>query len=91
MIKNRISAFCIFVVFFLLFWNVLDYLFTTFFTRGIYIFGAGSDFVLPVVVAIVLGYLFFSEIKSIRSNLAFFYKISDPPYTRYTADLFNDL
>ena len=59
MIKNKYVAFVLFVIAFLAFWNLADYLYTTFITNGTYHFTAGADGALPVVSAIIPGYLLF--------------------------------
>ena len=63
MIENRVVAFGLFVALFLVFWNIIDYLCTTFLTRNLYQFSAGSDLSTPLVTAVVLGYLFFLRNK----------------------------
>ena len=47
------------VIGFLVFWNLADYLYTTYITSGAYHFEAGNDGAIPGVVAIVSGYLLF--------------------------------
>ena len=64
MIKNKYVAFVLFVVVFLAFWNLADYLYTTFITSGTYHFAAGTDGALPVGIAIVSGYLLFVKKNS---------------------------
>ena len=59
MVKNKYVAFVLFVIAFLAFWNLADYLYTTFITNGAYHFAAGSDGALPVGIALVSGYLLF--------------------------------
>ena len=59
MIKNKYVAFVLFVIAFLAFWNLADYLYTTFLTDGVYHFAAGTDGAIPVAAAIVSGYLLF--------------------------------
>lgn len=59
MIKNKYVAFVLFVVAFLALWNLADYLFTTFITRGTYQFAVGIDGVIPAVIAVVCGYFLF--------------------------------
>ncbi len=59
MIKNKYVAFVLFVIFTLAFWNLSDYLYTAFITKEAYHFTVGSDCALPVVVALVVGYLIF--------------------------------
>ena len=58
MVKNKFVAFVLFVIVFLACWNLVDYLYTTFITKEAYHFAVGTDGVLPVVVAMVSGYLF---------------------------------
>lgn len=64
MIKNKYFAFVLFVIAVLAFWNLFDYLYSTLITRSAYQFAMGSDLGLPVVVAIVAGYLLFLRKKS---------------------------
>ena len=64
MIKNKYVAFILFIIIFLAFWNLADYLYTTFITSGAYHFAAGTDGVLPAAVAIVSGYLLFMRKNS---------------------------
>lgn len=56
MIKNRNTAFAIYVVLFVVFWNIAEMLWRTLISRS----GAGGiDIFLPLVLAIVTGFLFF--------------------------------
>jgi len=64
MIKNKYAAYILFIIAFLAFWNLLDYLYSTFITGGSYHFTAGSDMGLPVVVAVAVGYILFLRKKS---------------------------
>ncbi len=59
MIKNKYVAFVLYIIVFFAFWNLADYLYTTFITGGSYHFSAGTDGALPAAVAIVSGYLLF--------------------------------
>ncbi len=59
MVKNKYVAFVLYIIAFLAFWNLADYLYTTFLTGGAYHFTAGVDGALPVGIAIVSGYLLF--------------------------------
>jgi len=59
MIKNKKAAFGLFVVLCLIFWNIMDYLYSTFITKSAFQFAAGSDLILPLVVSIVVGYFAF--------------------------------
>ena len=63
MIKNKYVAFVLFVIAFFAVWNLADYLYTTFITSGEYHFAVGTDGALPVVVAIVCGYILFVRKK----------------------------
>ena len=45
------------------FWNLLDYLYATLITHNGYRFGAGTDLLIPIVVAGVSGYLLFLRKK----------------------------
>ena len=64
MVKNKYIAFGLFIIVFLAVWNLADYLYTTLITNGTYHFGAVVDGVIPVVVAIVVGFLLFLRKKS---------------------------
>ena len=64
MVKNKYVVLVLFVIAFLAFWNLADYLYTTFITSGAYHFAAGTDGALPVVVATVTGYLLFVREKT---------------------------
>jgi len=59
MIKNRWTAFVLFVILFTAFWNVLDFLYTRFIAGGSYGFSAAGDMLAPVAVGVVAGYLLF--------------------------------
>ena len=59
MIKNRTVAFVIFVVLFMIFWNLLDFIWATLITKNPYRFSAGTDLGFPLVIALVIGYLLF--------------------------------
>lgn len=64
MIKNKYVAFVLFVIVFMAFWNLVDFLYTTFIARGTYHFTALIDGVIPAVVAIVVGFLLFLRKKA---------------------------
>ena len=59
MMKNKYVVFGLYVILFLTFWNVLDFLYSTLITNSKYQFGAGSDLFTPLVAALASGYLFF--------------------------------
>ena len=59
MIRNKYVAIVLFVIVFLAFWNLADYLYTTFITSGDYHFTALTDGIIPAAVAIVSGYFLF--------------------------------
>ena len=63
MIKNKVAAFILFIILFLVFWNLVDYLYSIFITGSAYRFTALSDMGLPVVVAAVSGYILFLRKK----------------------------
>ena len=64
MIKNKYVAYILFIVVFLIFWNLLDFLYVTFISRNAYQFAAGTDLGIPVAAAVVVGYLLFIRKKS---------------------------
>jgi len=64
MIKNRYAAFVLFIIAVLAFWNLLDYLYSTFIIGSSYQFAVGSDIGLPVGAAAVVGYILFLRKKS---------------------------
>lgn len=59
MIRNKYAAFILYVVFFMAFWNLLDCLYTTFITGGVYQFAARKDLFTPAAVSLCSGYLLF--------------------------------
>ena len=64
MIKNKYVVFTLFIIAVLAVWNLLDYLYSTLITGGSYHFAAGTDMGLPVVAAVVVGYILFFRKKS---------------------------
>ena len=62
-IKNKYAAFVLFVVVVLLFWNILDYLYSAFITHSQYSFSASGDLMIPLAPAIVVGYMQFLRKK----------------------------
>ena len=64
MIMNKYAAFILFIIAFMALWNLVDYLYSTFITGSSYQFTAVSDMGLPVVVAVVVGYILFLRKKS---------------------------
>ena len=63
MIKNRKLAFVLFVVFFLMAWNILDYLYSVALTKSAFHFSTGIDLLLPLIVSVVTGALLFLREK----------------------------
>lgn len=57
MIKNKVVAFILFLVLFLVFWNMLDLLYCAVITRSSYHFAGLGDLGLPVIIAAVVGWL----------------------------------
>ena len=62
--KNKYVLFGLFLVLFLVFWNLFDYLYATLITGSAYRFTAGTDLVLPVLIAVLNGYFLFLRKKS---------------------------
>lgn len=58
MIKNKVVAFILFLIVFLLLWTGIDLLVTLVITRAQYHFEAWDDLILPLIIGAVLGYLF---------------------------------
>ena len=63
MIKNKYAAFGLFVVIFLVFWHLLDFLFTTFSTGKGYQFSPAIDLVIPLTVSVAVGCVLFLRKK----------------------------
>ena len=61
--KNKYIAFGLFLILFMALWNLLDYIYATLITHSGYRFGAGTDLLIPLVVAGVSGYLLFLRKK----------------------------
>ena len=63
MIKNRYVAFGLFVVLFVLFFNVLDVLYSVWIAGGAYRFSAGLDLGVPLLPGLLIGYVLFLHKK----------------------------
>ena len=63
MIKNKKLAFVLFVVLFLMAWNMLDYLYSVALTRSAFRFSSGTDLLLPLIISVVTGALLFLREK----------------------------
>ncbi len=59
MIKDKRTAFALYVVLFMVFWNIADILWASFVNGAGHDFAIGFDIVTPLIAAIVTGYLFF--------------------------------
>ena len=59
MVKDKKTAFVIFVVIFMALWNLLDFLYSTLITKSGYQFKSTTDLMIPLGLALVLGYLQF--------------------------------
>lgn len=76
MIRNKKTAFAIYVVLFILMWNLAEILWLTFVDGSGYVLTASVDIATPLIVAIVTGYLFYTadkvnindELKEVRST-----------------------
>lgn len=64
MIKNKYVAFGLFVVLFMVGWNLLDFIWSALITKSPYIFSAGTDLAIPLVAALVIGYFLFLRNKA---------------------------
>ena len=56
---NKKAAFGLFVVLCVAFWNLLDFIWSVFIVNGSYHFSGGIDLGVPVISAIIIGYLLF--------------------------------
>ena len=59
MVKDKKTAFVIFVVIFMALWNLLDFLYSTLITKSGYQFKSTTDLMVSLGLALVLGYLQF--------------------------------
>ena len=59
MVKDKKTAFVIFVLIFMALWNLLDFLYSTLITKSGYQFKSTTDLMIPLGLALVLGYLQF--------------------------------
>ena len=57
MIKNKYVALVAFVVCFLAFWNVAQWLWATLVTKTVFAPALGYDVIRPAVVAVIVGYV----------------------------------
>lgn len=64
MIKNKYVAFGLFVVLFMVGWNLLDFIWSALITKSPYNFSAGTDLAIPLVSALVIGYFLFLRNKA---------------------------
>lgn len=64
MIKNKYVAFGLFVVLFMVGWNLLDFIWSALITKSPYIFSTGTDLAIPLVSALVIGYFLFLRNKA---------------------------
>ena len=62
--KNKYVQFGLFIVLFLAFWNLFDYLYSILITHSEYRFGVISDLLIPFVVAVVMGAITFLRKKN---------------------------
>lgn len=60
--KNKYFTYALFIILFLIFWNLFDYLFKTFFAELTYQFNM-NNLIIPFVISIVIGYLIFIKEK----------------------------
>ena len=62
-IKNKKLAFGLFVVLAVVLWNLLDYLWSVFIAGNPYHFSGATDVGIPLIPAIIIGYLLFLRNK----------------------------
>ena len=60
---NKKAAYGLFVVAFMLIWNLLDFLWATLIAKSGYHFAAVTDLAVPLVVSVVIGYVLFMRKK----------------------------
>ena len=60
---DKYTAYALFTGMFVLFWNVLDYVYSVVITKVGYHFTSGTDLFYPLLAALVLGYLLFMRKK----------------------------
>ena len=61
--KNKFVAYGLYLILFIVIWNLLEFLYSAFITRSGYQFGAGTDLFIPLVVAAASGYILFLRKK----------------------------
>ena len=61
--KNKWVAFVLFIVFVVIFWNILDAAYHLIITRSGLSFSAGFDLALPVVIGAAMGFLLYLRDK----------------------------
>lgn len=59
MIKNKTASFVIFVVVAVVFWNILELIYSSFITKSGYQFDPAKSLGTPAVISIMVGYLLF--------------------------------
>ena len=57
MIINKVYGFILYVIAFFGFWNMVDFLYTVLIAGKTYQFTMGTDGIIPVLLALVTGYL----------------------------------
>jgi len=63
-VKDKRVAFGLYVVLFMVFWNLLDFIYSVLIVKGSYHFSGGIDLGLPLAIALISGYFFFLKDKS---------------------------
>ena len=59
MVKNKYVQFCLFIAFVIVSWNLIQFIFN----REAYQFGLSTNMIMPLTVAIVMGYMVFIREK----------------------------
>ena len=57
MIKNRLLSVALLVLFCVIFWNAMDYIYTSLITQKGYSFSLFSDVCLPAVIGVTVGFI----------------------------------
>ncbi len=63
MIKNKYLAFGLFIIIFVLFENLLDFLYSVFIIRSAYTFSVSVNLTAPLTIGAVVGYIIFLRKK----------------------------
>ena len=54
--KKKLLLFVLYIILFMAFWNLFDFLYSKLITHSSYQFGLGSDLFIPILIAVLTGY-----------------------------------